>query len=103
MYKSLRPDTSIDNFTEEIERFLKNHNQQTYVCGDFNIDLLKYKQHDQTDSFVNKMFSLGYKPLINKPTRITAYSSTLIDNIFTNNLDLKNKSGVITDIMIISL
>ena len=77
------PDTSVDNFTEEIEDLLKNHNQQTYmyVGGDFNINLLKYKRHDQTDSFVNKMFSLGYKPLINKPTRITAYSSTLIDNI----------------------
>ena len=33
------------------------------------------------------MFSLGYKPLINKPTRTTTYSSTLIDNIFTNDLD----------------
>ena len=45
------------------------------------------------------MFSLGYKPLINKPTRITAYSSTLIDNIFTNDLDYEHKSGiVITDI-----
>ena len=93
------PDTGVDNFTEEIEDLLKNHNQQTYVCGDFNINLLKYKQHDQTDSFVNKMFSLGYKPLTNKPTRITAYSSTLIDNIFPNDLDYKHKSGiVITDI-----
>ena len=27
--------------------------------------------------FVNKMFSLGYKPLINKPTRITAYTHQL--------------------------
>ena len=45
------------------------------------------------------MFSLGYKPLINKPTRITAYSSTSNDNIFTNDLDYKHKSGiVITDI-----
>ena len=24
-------DTSIDNFTEEIEDLMKNHNQQTYV------------------------------------------------------------------------
>ena len=41
------------------------------------------------------MFLLGYKPLINKPTRITAYLSTLIDNIFTNKLDLKHRSGVV--------
>ena len=43
------------------------------------------------------MFSLVYKPRINKPTRITAYSSTLIDNIFT--IIFSHKSGiVITDI-----
>ena len=67
--------------------------------GDFNIDLIKYKQHEQTDTLVDKMFSLGYKPLINKPTRIIDYSSTLIDNIFTNELDLKYRSGfVIADI-----
>ena len=89
------PDTSIDDFTASIEALLMNNNQQTYVCGDFNIDLINYKQHEQTDTFVNKMFSLGYKPLINKPTRITAYSSTLIDNIFTNELDLKHRSGVV--------
>ena len=41
------------------------------------------------------MFSLGYKPLINKPTRFTAYTSTLMDNIFTNELDLKHRSGVV--------
>ena len=51
------------------------------------------------NNFINKMFSLGYKPLINKPTIITSYSSTLIDNIFTNYLDYKHKSDVvITDI-----
>ena len=45
------------------------------------------------------MFSLGYKPLINKPTRIIDYLSTLIGNIFTNELDLKYRSGfVIADI-----
>ena len=45
------------------------------------------------------MFSLGYKPLINEPTRITAYLSTVIDYIFTHDLEFKYKSGiVITDI-----
>ena len=60
--------------------------------------IIKYIQHEQTDTFVNKKFSLGYKPLINKPTRITAYSSTLINNIFTNELDLKHIYVVIADI-----
>ena len=41
------------------------------------------------------MFSLGLYPLIDKPTRITAYSATLIDNIFTNELDSTISSGLI--------
>ena len=41
------------------------------------------------------MFSLGLYPLIDKPTRITAYSATLIDNIFTNELGSTISSGLI--------
>ena len=44
------------------------------------------------------MFSLRFKPLNNKPTRITAYSSPLImliDNISSNELDFKHKSVVV--------
>ena len=41
------------------------------------------------------MFSLGLYPLIDKPTRITDHSATLIDNIFTNELDSKINSGLL--------
>ena len=41
----------------------------------------------------------GFYPLINKPTRITDSSATLIDNIFTNVHNTETKSGIwITDI-----
>ena len=33
------------------------------------------------------MYAHAFVPLITKPTRITAHSATLIDNIFTNNTD----------------
>ena len=33
-------------------------------------------------------------PLISKPTRITSSSATLIDNIFTNNLEYNMVSGI---------
>ena len=41
------------------------------------------------------MFSLGLYPLIDKPTRITDHSATLIDNIFTNELDSNINSGLL--------
>ena len=44
---------------------------------------------------MDMMFSLGLYPLIDKPTRITDHSATLIDNIFTNELDSKMNSGLL--------
>ena len=86
-----------DNFLPYIEELSKKH--KTYVCGDFNIDMLKYSSHTDTTNFVDGMFSLGLNPVINKPTRISTSSATLIDNIWSNqsvNVD-KNISGIIID------
>ena len=68
--------------------------------GDFNINLLNYTKHNNTKDFLDVMFSHFLYPVITRPTRITEYSATLIDNIFCNNLN-KNSltSGLLyTDI-----
>ena len=36
-------------------------------------------------------------PLINKPTRITNHSATLIDNIFTNAFGISHNSGILVN------
>jgi hypothetical protein len=43
------------------------------------------------------LFTSSFFPLINKPTRITTHTATLIDNIYTNNFEKINcsTSGVI--------
>ena len=44
-------------------------------------------------------FSLGLFPLITKPTRLTEFSGTLIDQVYTNIQDLNSISGIIvTDV-----
>ena len=53
------------------------------LCGDLNIDLL-YKDCNNSTSFLNTMYSLSLLPIINKPTRITDNSATLIGNFFIN-------------------
>ena len=63
------------------------------MSGDFNIDLLKYDTNGKYADFLNAITSFGYLPTILHPTRITEFSSTIIDNIFTNNLTQKSKSG----------
>ena len=71
------------------------YNSSLFVCGDFNIDLLKNGEHVGTTKFVDAMYSIGLYPLIDKPSRITQYSATLIDNIFTNELTNQIISGLL--------
>ena len=52
--------------------------------GDFNLDLFNQESHRQKDDFLNTTLSNAFIPLINWPTRVTAHTSTLIDNIFCN-------------------
>ena len=56
-----------------------------YIMGDYNLDLLKHEIHHPADNFLDIMYANYFIPLINRPTRITRESSTLIDNIFSNN------------------
>ena len=62
--------------------------------GDFNINILNSHSHQPTNEFINLMTSNSLNPLIPKPTRITSSTATLIDTIFTNNLELKMNSGI---------
>jgi hypothetical protein len=63
--------------------------------GDFNINLLNSNSHKPTNDFVDILLLNSFYPTISKPTRITYHSSTLIDNIITNNLDHDMISGII--------
>ena len=55
--------------------------------GDFNLNLMNYHSHQFTNELLNTMYSNMFFPLITRPTRITSYTATLIDNIFTNHLE----------------
>ena len=81
------PDADCRNFCDylvNILESLKPHNQSCYIMGDYNIDLLKHSTHNPTSEFLYLMFSNSFIPLMNKPTRVTHKTATLIDNIFTN-------------------
>ena len=67
--------------------------------GDFNLNLLNCHNHKLTNEFLDTLYSNMFFPLITRPTRITSYNATLIDNIFTNDLDNCSFSGLFfTDI-----
>ncbi len=60
--------------------------------GDCKINLLNADTHGPTNDFINDMYAKSMFPLIYKPTRITKYSATLIDDIYTNNITNRHKS-----------
>ena len=53
--------------------------------GDFNINVSKQVRGSKDmQDFTNLLLSNSFLPLIDKPTRITEQSASLIDNIYTN-------------------
>ena len=82
-----------DEFVDALE-ILQSKRLQTYLCGDYNIDLLKIFQKNQYNIFFKNLNTAGFQPKISLPTRLTDHSATLIDNIFCNRID-NNESGII--------
>ena len=86
------PNSDINMFNGHISNFLtKIKSERKYVLclGDYNISLLNYDTHGPTQEFADLMYSHSLFPCVTKPTRVTAKSASLIDNIFCNN-DVNN-------------
>ena len=59
-------------------------NKLYFVTGDFNLNCLEFHQSSDIRQFFNSIFKKGAITLINRHTRVTTSSATLIENIFTN-------------------
>ena len=84
-------------FVNEFDMFLNNLskiNRSTYICADFNIDLLRIHKKHNYRNFFDTVLSAGFHPKITLPTRITDTSNTLIDNILVNVIDDRHISGI---------
>ena len=49
----------------------------------------------EKSTFQTHLFFVRYSPTIFRPTRITSYTATLIDNCFTNNYEHSADSGIL--------
>jgi hypothetical protein len=96
------PNADIQTFIAkmiEILNKLRSTRKHCYIMGDFNLDLILHETNANTKMFLDLMHSHAFFPLIDKPTRITATTSTLIDNIFSNVINHTHLSDVLyTDI-----
>ena len=84
-----------EEFDEALE-LLRTIQSPIYLCGNYNIDLLKINTKDHYNTFYNNLTAAGYLPRISLPIRITNHSATLIDNIFSTEL-CNNDSAVIVN------
>jgi endonuclease/exonuclease/phosphatase family metal-dependent hydrolase len=72
---------------------IDKENKLCYLMGDFNVDLFKSESCDFASQFIEQLFTSSFFQLFTKAIRITtSHSETLIDNIFTNNLEKLNDS-----------
>ena len=62
--------------------------------GDLNCNLLSEVVSNNSSHLLNIIDIYGLTHLITEPTRVTQYSSTLIDLCLTNSPDKISKSGV---------
>lgn len=96
------PDNNIYSFSEALAGILQQITKEGKICylhGDFNINLLHSVMNPITTNIINMLYSFSFSILIDKPSRVTSTSQTLIDNIFTNSFDLTIHSGLLyTDI-----
>ena len=74
---------------------LKVKKEYYFACGDFNINMLDYKLNNHTQHFVDMLFTMSLFSLINRPTRLSNQHVTIIDNIFTNAMDMNINCGMI--------
>jgi hypothetical protein len=78
---------------------ISKENKICYVVGDMNLNIMDHEVHTRTGEFLDSMLSFMMYSCISLPSRLTANSATLIDNIFTNDQEYVLKCGLLfTDI-----
>ena len=93
-----RPNTNIKDFLDRFDDSmltLQNERKIIYISGDFNLDLLRWEENSAVADFMNICHSKLFFNTINKPTRVTATSATLIDHIWSNDINGIVDNGII--------
>lgn len=89
-----RPPDADQDFYLDFERLIKSvADKETIIIGDFNVDWKSKPKRNKLKSILNKV---GFKQLMDHPTRITEKSQTTIDLIITNQPQRINKCYSLT-------
>ena len=84
------------NYLNNLLEKTSKEQKSIFLLEDFNVNLLNYNEHNETNEFLDSLASNSFISLILQPTRITSHSDTFIDNIFSNAIDPDIISGDVT-------
>ena len=94
-----RPPTGIvKRLIQEIEKVHRasNSKKTIFIVGDYNLNCLDYDTNPPIKEFYDQIMEFQMIPIIDKPTRVTPSSMTLIDNFLTTAFfDASLKKGII--------
>ena len=83
----MNPTEVIEIYLSELLQKFSKEDKTIILMGDFNIDLFKYDHSTDSASFLDSLYANFLLPYISTPSRVTTHSRTLIDNIFSNNIE----------------
>lgn len=96
------PNSDIEAFLETLTQLfqkIKTEKKSCYIMGDFNLDISNQTHNTNAQEFLDLMHTNSFIQHIHQPTRITAHTKTLLDNIFSNTITPFQTSGILhTDI-----
>ena len=93
-----RPNSNILSFINDLEDIvdiINTEGKKLYLMGDFNINLFDFSSNNNVRNFIDVMHSKNLYCLINKSTRVTSTSRTLIDHIWSNDYKNCDFNGII--------
>ena len=85
-----------DLYLQNLLDTLAFENKDIFLMGDFNINIPQYDNNKDSQEFLDQMHSNFLLQYISSPSRVTPRSQTLIDNIFSNKIEVESFSGNLT-------
>ena len=65
-----------------------------YIFSEINLDLLQIRSKSLIENYADNLMVKLIKCFTNKPARMTKNSKVLIENVYTNNLDVSHQLGI---------
>ena len=65
------------NYLNKLLENISKEQKSIFLLADFNVNLLNYYEHNETNVFLDSLASNSFMPLILQPTRITSHSNVL--------------------------